>query len=131
RAPAFYSAAGGLSWTPRIREGPWLASQSREYDVAERDDLLLRWCEGQEGHEVETLHAELRHLEDPAGDLRRRPDQSIRVAELGDDLVGDERGGLDRRLPVGSVREIGIDLPDGVRNLERRELEPGRAQPVT
>src|SRR5262249_49967288 len=130
RAPAFYSAPVGLSSRPRVRERRRLAAQSREHDVAEGDDLLLRRRERQERHEVEVAHAELGHLEDPARDIRRCSDESIRIAELGHDLVGNERCCLDRRLPVGSVREVGIDLVDGVGNLERRELEPGRPEPV-
>src|SRR2546430_16313167 len=103
---------------------PW------EHDVAERGDLLRRRPEGQRRHQIEVPHAELRHLRDPPRAILRRPDQAERVAQLRDDLVGDERRGVDRRLPVLRVRQIRIDRVDRLWNLELRQPDARRLQPV-
>src|SRR3989454_786163 len=103
---------------------PW------EHNVAECGDLLLRRPEGQRRHQIEVPHAELRHLRDPPRAIPRRPDQSERVAQLRDDLVGDERRGVDRRLPVPRVRQIRIDRVDRLRNLELRQPDARGLQPV-
>src|SRR5439155_1707528 len=73
---------------------------------------------------------ELRHLRDPPRAILRRPDQSERVAQLRDDLVGDERRGVDRRLPVPRVRQIRINRVDRRWNLELRQPDARRLQPV-
>ena len=106
--------------------------QPREDDVAERGappPPAARTSEKR--HQVEVPHAELGHLDDaarrspPACPIRPMASQSWATISS-----GTKDGGLDGGLPVVRVREIGIDLLDGLRDLQRRQAEPGGAEPV-
>ncbi len=113
-------AFGPGVYSPCVRRALGSRAEPGEDDVAERDDLRLRQREGLQRHQVEVAHAELRRLEDAGGAVGRRADEPDRVAELGGNLVGDERRRRDGGLPVVGVGEVGIDPVHGVGHLELR-----------
>src|SRR5574341_1500444 len=101
----------------RSRSAEARRPEPREHDVAERADFLPGRGEGLERHQVEVSDAEPAHLDDARGAVLGRPDESQRIAELGDGLVRNERGRADRRM--ATIGQVG--------NLDHENVSLGKA----